>query len=94
MAVVETLSGIRTEVQDPYLKEASNWGYQDLQRHQKELVDRVVAVNELTRPSEDTVAVHEDQVDERLVKLFQSLFNSLPNEATRAKLMEELSKNK
>lgn len=41
---MESLSGIRTEVEDPYLTEVRNWGYQSLQIHQKAVVDAVAAL--------------------------------------------------
>jgi acetoin utilization deacetylase AcuC-like enzyme len=42
VAVVEALSGIKTNVEDPYLDEVKQWGYQSCQVHQKEVIDKVV----------------------------------------------------
>ena len=41
-AVRETLSGISTEVRDPVLEDLQRWGGQDLQPHQKALIDSLV----------------------------------------------------
>jgi acetoin utilization deacetylase AcuC-like enzyme len=41
LAVVETLCGLRSHVYDPDLHEVSTWGYQELQAHQKKVVDEV-----------------------------------------------------
>jgi acetoin utilization deacetylase AcuC-like enzyme len=40
LAIVEELSGIRTEVGDPFLELAMNRGYQELQPHQEQVIER------------------------------------------------------
>jgi acetoin utilization deacetylase AcuC-like enzyme len=40
LAITEELSGIRTNIADPYLELAQSWGYQDLQPHQSAAIDR------------------------------------------------------
>lgn len=53
LAVIQELTGIKmTHVQDPYLKEVSSWAYQELQDHQKSVVDRACVIHGL---SADTV---------------------------------------
>lgn len=47
LAVLEELSGFKTQVTDPYLTEVSNWGYQSLQSHQKLVVDKVITLLDL-----------------------------------------------
>ncbi|KAJ1433264.1 deacetylase [Ochromonadaceae sp. CCMP2298] len=48
LAVIETLSGVRTAVEDIRLKKIGNWGYQGLQTHQRQAVDTVAALHGLT----------------------------------------------
>ncbi|MGI9048321.1 MAG: class II histone deacetylase, partial [Rubrobacteraceae bacterium] len=49
LAVTEELSGIRTEVKDPFLREFELRGYQELQLHQESVIqaaaDRVSRIN-------------------------------------------------
>jgi len=44
LAVMETLSGRRTAIEDPWLPLMSQWGYQDLQPHQEAVIDRAAAL--------------------------------------------------
>lgn len=44
LAIIEELSGIRTEIADPYLEMTKSWGYQELQPHQSAAIDRAVAL--------------------------------------------------
>ena len=44
LAIMEELSGIRTEVVDPFLELAQSWGYQELQPHQAAAIDRAAAL--------------------------------------------------
>jgi acetoin utilization deacetylase AcuC-like enzyme len=48
LAVLEELTGHRTEVYDHNLEDINQWGYQDLQPHQKALVDRVALLHNLS----------------------------------------------
>jgi acetoin utilization deacetylase AcuC-like enzyme len=41
LAVMEALSGIRTEVADPWLPSMQRWGQQALQPHQEAVINRV-----------------------------------------------------
>jgi len=43
LAVMETLSGIETGVEDPFLDMMSGFAGQDLQSHQKLVIDEVIA---------------------------------------------------
>jgi len=47
LAVMEELSGHRTEVEDHYLEDVNRWGYQALQPHQQALVDQVALLHKL-----------------------------------------------
>jgi acetoin utilization deacetylase AcuC-like enzyme len=47
LAVIEALSGVKSGVEDPYLKEVKKWGYQDCQPHQAAVVDAVAAILDL-----------------------------------------------
>ncbi len=44
MAVMETLSGIKTKIRDPFLPEMLAWGGQSLQPHQAALLDKAAAL--------------------------------------------------
>jgi len=66
LAVVETLLGVRTSVVDPYLTEIHGAGYQQLQPHQKAVVDAAAALirgdGETTRVSKGQIADHVDSI--------------------------------
>ena len=48
LAVISELSGVNcSHVQDPYANEVKNWGYQELQTHQKAVIDEVASLAEL-----------------------------------------------
>mmetsp|Transcript_13027 Transcript_13027/g.17936 ORF Transcript_13027/g.17936 Transcript_13027/m.17936 type:complete len:382 (-) Transcript_13027:277-1422(-) len=49
IAVIEELMGIdeKDVVKDPFLQEVTNWGYQGLQSHQKDVVDQVADIHQL-----------------------------------------------
>ncbi len=40
LAVIEQLSGIRTQIEDPWQPLMAEWGHQDLQPHQAEVIER------------------------------------------------------
>ncbi len=44
LAIMEELSGIRTEIVDPFLELAQSWSYQELQSHQEAAIDRAAAL--------------------------------------------------
>lgn len=44
LAVMEELSGTRTEINDPWLPIMESWGQQDLQPHQEAAIDRAAAL--------------------------------------------------
>jgi len=54
--VIEALSGAKTAVVDPYLIEVRNWGYQELQQHQKRVVDTAAALAGLQNESNNLVS--------------------------------------
>jgi len=44
LAIMEELSGVRTEIVDPFLESAQSWGYQELQPHQATAIDLAAAL--------------------------------------------------
>jgi acetoin utilization deacetylase AcuC-like enzyme len=48
LAVIEQLSGIKTEVEDGDLAEVNTWGYTECQLHQAAVIDAVAAIHELS----------------------------------------------
>lgn len=74
LAVVETLSGHRTDVRDPYLEEAHLWGYQHLLPHQEAVIDAVASLHGLNslkskRDSDD----HEQSVAVAMQRLLDTV---------------------
>ena len=47
LAVIEELSGVRTEVEDPFLEIFSGYGYQELQPHQEAVIAEVARLHGL-----------------------------------------------
>ncbi|POM58175.1 Histone deacetylase [Phytophthora palmivora] len=50
VAVIEALLGVynaEKQIKDPFLNEVERWGYQELQQHQKKVVDTVVVAENL-----------------------------------------------
>jgi acetoin utilization deacetylase AcuC-like enzyme len=47
LAVLEELSGVRTEVEDPFLEIIAGFGYQELQPHQEAVIARAAALHGL-----------------------------------------------
>ena len=43
LAVLETLTGFKTSVEDPYSYEVTNWGGQEIQVHQDALIEKVLS---------------------------------------------------
>lgn len=41
LATIEALSGVKTDVSDPFLDEVHGWGYQELQAHQEAVIQKV-----------------------------------------------------
>lgn len=46
LAVMEELSGVRTSIADPFLPIMQAWGYQELQPHQAQVIDKAAALVE------------------------------------------------
>lgn len=58
LAVISELSGVdSSHVQDPYANEVKNWGYQELQVHQKAVIDEVASLAELTAEYDTTETI-------------------------------------
>jgi len=55
LAVIQAISGISSAVQDPYLEEIQNRGYQACQPHQKALIDAVAALAGLTATDDSSL---------------------------------------
>lgn len=50
LAVMEALTGFKTEVVDHYLVEVNAWGYQSMQPHQKAVIDACASLHGLLLP--------------------------------------------
>jgi hypothetical protein len=92
MAVIETLSGHRTEVVDPYLEEAQVWGYRHLLPHQAAVVDAVAAMHNLApatkRKRSDTHEAESDH-DDSVAKAMHFLLDTAKPE-NRAAVIQKL----
>jgi acetoin utilization deacetylase AcuC-like enzyme len=44
LAIMEELSGIRTDFKDPSLERFSSWPYQDLQPHQADIISHLILI--------------------------------------------------
>ena len=80
LAVVETLVGMKTTVEDPYLHDCHRWGYQNLQYHQMTLIDKVW---ELHQRNEIEIEIENNTENESNTeqKIISTILNSL-NEIT------------
>lgn len=59
IAVIEAISGELSGVHDPYLNEVQSWGYQNLQIHQKILIEKVVEKHGLRTIDIDSSKIQE-----------------------------------
>ena len=78
LAVIEAISGIKTDVQDPYLEEIRNRGYQACQPHQKALVDAAAALHGLARDVEGA-ATSLSQFEGNLAAAISHLLSTVPD---------------
>ena len=89
LAVLESLSGIKSGVVDPSLDEVRNWGYQELQSHQAKVVDAVAdRLGLLASVDGNNEANDEVAVLERM----ETLLRGLPVDSRRA-VLAKLSKD-
>ncbi len=74
LSVIQKLTGIKlTHVSDPYLQEVSNWGYQDLQPHQKSVIDAVCQIHKLSSTENAEMASTEITTDLTSLKVINEI---------------------
>jgi acetoin utilization deacetylase AcuC-like enzyme len=78
LAVIEELSGVRTDVVDPDLAEVNTWGYTECQLHQAAVIDAVVALHGLTVDRTEEGSSVFGEGDEQVVRLLRKLLDGLP----------------
>jgi hypothetical protein len=61
--VIETLSDVKTDVEDHYVRDAVQWGYQHLQAHQAAVIDYCGMIDGLKESNGD------GKVDSHRIKL-------------------------
>ena len=92
LAVIETLSGHRTDVLDPYLEETNQWGYHSLLPHQAAVVDAVVSLHGLgslkRKRADSRIPSHETNVLHAIQKLLETV-----DPARRADVVNKLNAN-
>jgi acetoin utilization deacetylase AcuC-like enzyme len=95
LAVVETLSGMKTACEDPYLGDVHNWGYQDLQPHQQIVIDTAwdlhnasSSLPQLQSPSLPTEEGGEGDV--YLAERMRFLFKEMKSKEGKEKILELL----
>lgn len=101
LAVIETLVGKRSAVDDPYLEEAQSWGYQALQAHQAALINKVAALHSLQSrlgtgaATEDNVEgqerVEETLADLEVIRQVQALIDAIPDPERRRLVLQSIA---
>jgi hypothetical protein len=86
--VLEQLSGAKTEVEDPYLTEARNWGYQSLQQHQKLVVDSVASLVGLSSTDETSTMEPHDLL---ALKTIRMVLDTVKDPSRRRMILKELA---
>jgi acetoin utilization deacetylase AcuC-like enzyme len=98
IAVIESLSDIRTEVEDGNLQEVSSWGYQELQPIQKAIIDQIVMVHQLpisaTISSEvlSLLPLLNDQ-EQQVCLQIETLFKSISDPVKKQQILELITKS-
>lgn len=87
LAVVETLSGMKTACEDPYLQDVHNWGYQDLQPHQKVVIDTAWDLHNSSSPL--PLKTEEDE-DAYLAERMRFLFKEMKSKQSKEKILDLL----
>lgn len=83
LAVIQGISGITSAVDDPYLEEIRNRGYQECQPHQKALVDAVASLSGLRAPEpEQGVGLTPFEIG--LAKALKSILSTAPMDRRKA----------
>jgi acetoin utilization deacetylase AcuC-like enzyme len=97
LAVVETLVGMKTACDDPYLSDVHSWGYQSLQMHQKAVIDTAWELHNNRIPpsfSTSTEVKEEGQgaEDNYLCERTRFLFQEIQSREKREELLIALQK--
>ena len=83
LAVIQAISGIPSDVQDPYLEEIRNRGYQACQPHQKALIDAVASLAgllPLAAAAADGGKGDLDPFERGVAAALQSLLSTVPKD--------------
>jgi len=87
LAVIQAISGISSDVEDPYLEEIRNRGYQECQPHQKALVDSVAllsGIDDSSSPILNPCADGLSPFELSVAKSLQSILNTIPKDRHKA----------
>lgn len=95
-ASIMIMIGAKTSVEDPYLTEARNWGYQSLQIHQQAVVDSVatlLSLETVEHSVSSTVGsvVAIDNHDNRVLGAMKALLDTIPDEERRQLVLTKLA---
>lgn len=92
LAVIEAISGLKTEVSDPYLEEIRNRGYQSCQPHQKALVDAAAALHGLATVGGGTAAgaTSLSQFEGNLASAISHLLSTVPDSERRKAILSSI----
>lgn len=92
LAVIEELSGERTDVIDPNLEEAHQWGYQYLLPHQAAVIDAVASLHGLLlRKRKQSCEDNEDSHTNRVADAIISLLKTTDSDRRRSVLRKVIS---
>lgn len=94
LAVVEALCGLRTEVEDHYLHEASQWSGQVCQPHQRVAINRLAEFNGLpvlkaTAGGDSSVGLSVEETE--VAMTIQAALLGVKDAARRQKILESIS---
>jgi acetoin utilization deacetylase AcuC-like enzyme len=87
LAVVETLVGMKTACDDPYLQDVHRWGYQSLQMHQKAVIDTAWELHNNRAPPDEQSEGDEDLYLSERMRL---LFNEIKSKEKREEILVAL----
>jgi acetoin utilization deacetylase AcuC-like enzyme len=92
LAVIEAISGLKTEVSDPYLEEIRNRGYQSCQPHQKALVDAAAALHGLATVGGGTAAgaTSLSKFESNLAYAISHLLSTVPDSERRKAILSSI----
>lgn len=92
LAVIEELSGYKTEVVDHSLEEVKSWGYQELQAHQAAVVDQVALVHGLTTESTPPPGVLLNSKEHSVYLQVKNLLSQVESQDIKASILAAVSK--